>query len=177
MENNIKDIENIENRRDFRYTPIENAVCNLKTIRILKRLMNSRVSEMTGINTYLYQFFISRYDNPNLANIFRRIAINEMKHLELLADAIIKFGGIPTFNYRDNFWNARFVNYENVGLNIIRNNIRDENKSIIQYKHAIENVENESLKQLFREIILDKERHIQELSSFLPNNWKKNQTF
>lgn len=88
--------------------------------------------------------------------------------MELLGNAIISFGGNPRFtNGQGTPWSSRFINYTQNQQSFLQNNIRAEEIAIASYENAIGQVANESLKQLFREIIEDKRRHIQIFRSYL----------
>jgi len=172
MENNLKEIINeeiIENEILNNYTQIINEECDLRTVRELRKIINSRYGILTLLNTYLYQYLISKNENAKFSNILKNIRNEQLKHLELLSDAIIKFGGVPKFNYGNNFWSSRFVNYDNLGSNIIRNNINTENRSINLLNNALKIIKNESLKSLLNELIRDKKRYIEIFTNFSNN--------
>ena len=163
----IKDVAPINNDISS-YTPITNASCDCKTIRILKSLLSGRFGEFTGMSTYLYQHFVINMLNSALANSLSQIAIQKLRHMELLGNAIISFGGNPRFtNGQGTPWSSRFINYTQNQQSFLQNNIRAEEMAIASYENAIGQVANESLKQLFREIIEDKRRHIQIFRSYL----------
>lgn len=163
----IKDVTPIGNDIS-NYTPITNASCDCRTIRILKSLLSGRLGEFTGVSTYLYQHFVINTLNSALANSLSQIAIQEMRHMELLGNAIISFGGNPRFtNGQGTPWSSRFVNYTQNQQSFLQNNIRAEEMAIASYENAISQVTNESLKQLFREIIEDERRHIRIFQSYL----------
>ena len=152
------------------YTKITNATCDCRTIRILKNLLSGRFGELTGIHSYLFQNIISNGINQNLANALNNLSLEELLHANLLGNAILNFGGTPRFsNGQGTFWSGRNVNYQTDQNSFIRSNISREERSIRDYEDAIARVNNESLRQLLREIIEDKRQHIIILNSFLKN--------
>ncbi len=162
----IKDVAPIDNRIS-NYTPITNASCDCRTIRILKSLLGGRFGEFTNLSTYLYQQFITKTLNSTLADNLSNIINQKLRHIELLGNAIASFGGNPRFtNGQGTPWSSRFVNYTTNQQTFLRNNINAEEKAIAEYEKAISQVNNESLKQLLREIIEDERRHIQIFQSY-----------
>lgn len=151
-----------------RYTNITNAFCDCPTLRILRSLFSGRFGEMTTFNTLLFQRLISDRFNPALATALREIALEDFLHMELLGNAIISFGGVPRFtNGQGGFWSARNINYNTNVNDFLRYNILGKERSIREYERAISRVTNESLRQLFREIIEDERRHIDIFRGFI----------
>lgn len=144
------------------YTPITNAFCDCRTIRILKNLLSGRYGELTGLHSYLFQNILTNNLNDSLSNALNNIFSEELLHAQLLGNAIISFGGTPRFsNGQGSFWSARNVNYQTNQNDFINSNILREQRAIRELQNAIARVTNQSLQQLLREIIEDKDRHIQ----------------
>lgn len=148
------------NTNPLRYTQITGAFCDQRTVRILRRLLAGRWGELSAVTTYIFQHIISCGDD-NLANALRLIALDEMRHMELLGSAIVSFGGIPRFSSEGSFWSARNTNYQTAPAIFIADNIRAEQRAIRNYEDAIQRVSNPSLRALLGEIVEDERRHIQ----------------
>ena len=55
---------------------------------LLLPLFAGRVSEMTAINTYIYQSMITKKEDPSLHDMLECISITEMKHFDILGQII-----------------------------------------------------------------------------------------
>lgn len=147
---------------------LRDTYCDYRTVKILKNLMSSIVSELTAINTYTYQHQIARLSNIELSTALNKIAKDEMEHLQMLSYAIVQFGGRPKYTNANNvFWNARYVDYSIVTSDFLQTDIKNEQIAIANYEKAIQKVTNQSLKNMFTNIIADERRHIEILSKFL----------
>lgn len=154
------------------YPEIVDATPSLKTVNIIKNLMSSQESELTAVLQYFYQSSISKDIEKEISDVLEEISIVEMMHLELLSHAIVDFGGEPRYENSIGYsFSANAVNYSTNLKKILDINIAGEEKAIESYKKAIDMVDNESLKSLFRRIIEDEKLHIK-IFNYLMNNVK-----
>lgn len=116
-------------------------------------------SEFTGVTTYIYQHLIISENNKDLSQVLSKISIVEMKHQELIGEAIVYYGGKPLFSGAYNFWNGSYVNYQENVIKILNDNIVAEQNAIRLYEEIIEQTQNESLKKLIGRIIMDEQLH------------------
>jgi len=153
--------ENIKVRIDKSYPEIKDVKEDSHTVAILKNLANSRAGELRAVLQYIFQSVEADKVEEEIASIFEEIGIVEMMHLDMLMHAITDFGG--TAEYADtqrNFFNTNMVNYTRKLSEILDSNIQGESLAIENYKQAINQVQNQSLKNLFTRIIEDEEQHI-----------------
>ena len=144
------------------YPEITGATRDLKTVGILKNLMSSQDGELRGVLQYFYQSSVGNNIQSEIANILEEISIVEMMHMEQLSHAIVDFGGDPKYdNSQGQFFNTGVVNYTQKLREALEQNIRLEEGAIRNYNNAINMVENQSLKNLFRRIIEDEKLHLQ----------------
>ena len=142
-------------------------VCDLKTVKILKRLLSGRISEQTLFNTYLFQFLLNE-NNLELKNAILSLYEQKQKNINLLADAIISFGGVPRFtNGQGNFWSARYVNYITNSRYYISNNIDKERLLIREYQRAKSKTTNQTLINLYNQLINNSNFAISLLNKFI----------
>lgn len=140
------------------YRKLENVIPNKKIVGLLSNLRAGRDSELTGMNTYLFQQYITDY--IAIKDILKDIAEDEMEHFNLLSNAIVLYGGTPyVANGNGNLWNGGYVNYEQNTEQFLRDDIRDEEKGIKDYTYAISQIDNESVKEMIRGIIEDEQEH------------------
>ena len=163
-------LDNIEVRIDKPYPELINVIDDKQTVCILKNLATSRMSELSAVLQYTYQAVISDRANQDIAKVLEEISIVEMMHLEMLMHAITEFGGNPKYEDCQGVpFNVSQINYSIKLKDILESNIRAEQFAIDEYKAAINKVNNESLKSLFRRIIQDEELHIK-VFKYVKNN-------
>lgn len=156
------DFSNIVVKVNEPYPEIVGATENAKTVKVLKDLMSSSEGELTAILTYFYQSSVSRCMEPEIADILEEISIVEMQHMDILSNAIVSFGGLPTYtNSRNMQYTTNYINYNTNLKTILTNNIKAEEEAIRNYELGIDLVQNESLKLLFERIIKDEKKHIE----------------
>lgn len=165
-------LEEIEVKIDKPYPQIKNAQDDYKTVAILKDLSMSRIGELSAILSYTYQSVVSKNVLDDVSEVLEEIGIVEMMHLDLLMHATKEFGGVPTYeDSQGSVFNTKYINYNMKLKDILENNIKMETVAIEKYNYAIQNVSNESLKNLFARIIEDEKRHI-EIFRYILNNVK-----
>lgn len=126
-----------------------------------------RESETTAIMQYSYQHYILKEHYPEVAYNLENIAISEMRHHELLANAIVQSGGDPIIAGNHCFWSGSSVNYVCDVCDILKANIAAEKGAIVNYKRTITKLCNKSIIALIRRIIEDEELHIRLFTQML----------
>ncbi len=89
-------------------------------------------------------------------DIFRKIAITEMKHAERLAERLDYLNGVPTTEPSPIFVGGSLIE-------MLRQNEQDEENAIQIYKEGIQAAANEgdhTTRRLLEEILADEEDHI-----------------
>lgn len=119
-----------------------------------------RESETTAIMQYSYQSYILKEKYPDVAKVLEEIAIVEMTHHEMLAEAIIESGGDPVIAGRHCFWSGSTVNYAEDLYTILKADLQGELTAIANYKRTIAALSNKSIAALIERIILDEELHV-----------------
>lgn len=130
---------------------------NLNDSRLLMPSYGGNASEITAIMTYSFQHFICPI--KEIAEVLNGISIAEMRHMELLGEAITALGGYPIIGGRT-YWNGSFVNYTLDTKKFLRQNILAEETAILNYERTILNLSEDCLKQMIERIIVDEEIHI-----------------
>lgn len=153
MENSIYQV-------DKPYPEIVGATLSPETVAILRNLYASRISEFTAIASYSYQSRVIGEHNPEITKLLEGVAVTEMRHLELLGEAIVEFGGDPVYaNSRGQFWSGIFVDRDKNVCKILKNNIRGETGAVAEYSMAATRVKNQSLANLLLRIAEDEQHH------------------
>lgn len=132
-----------------------------------------RGSEMTAVNQYLvHRYYLEKY--PQIYLAYQKIAQVEQIHLQLLGKLIYDLGSRPFLQscITNHYWSGMFPDYQCTPETILRSDIQGELDAIAHYKLLICQISNDEIQRLFARIILDEQRHIQILTSFLsdPDN-------
>lgn len=144
---------------------------NIEYAQILMQDYAGKVSEDTAIHLYSFQHFTA--SNAEFKKAIIKIAITEMKHLELLGKTIYLLGIKPEYKTFDSTtnnlipWNSDNVNYETDFEKILKLNIASEKTAIKNYKYHSSIINDKYIKNLLARIIEDEEEHIRIFNSFL----------
>lgn len=168
----VMNLDDVLVKDDKSYPEIEGAINSPKTVAVLKNLMAGNMGELTAVLQYFYQSSIARVVDEKIGEILEEISIVEMSHIELLSHAIVDFGGEPRYeNSKGQYYSANSIFYSSKLREMLDANILAEEKAIEEYKVAIKEVENPSLKNLFARIIDDEQLHLK-IFTYLRNNVK-----
>lgn len=144
-----------------------------KDINLAYQILESyagRVSEFSAIGQYSFQgIYLNEY--KELSKILEKIAMVEMKHLEILGNLIEALGLIPYYvTYKDKKpipWNSDYVNFTINYRDMLVDDIKIENMAINDYNKILQNTNDSNVIEIIRRIIMDEERHIEIFSKLL----------
>ena len=112
---------------------------NIGYANLLYNNFSGAAGELTAVTQYLYEHIeLKRYEN--FSKIMLMIAIEEMKHLELLGELIKRLGRKPYFINKEGLsWNSEtYLKYRfNNIYEMLTFNIESEKKAIKEYKDVI----------------------------------------
>lgn len=170
IENNY--INGIKITLDSPYISIENSGLKETSVALLQIAFAGNISELSAINTYIYQYLSTSNQYKEISKAIEKIAITEMKHLDIIGKLLINSNVTPYYGFINNknnleLWNGAFVNYEKNIIKLLKNNIHDEIYSINLYKKIIELENNENIENIFNRIIEDEENHVRIFKSIL----------
>lgn len=143
---------------------------------MLKRIYAGIKSEFTSLTQYMYQHYIvwSNSKLNNLSVTLEKIAIQEMKHHEIVAKILVKCGIDPkNCVYIDgnqnlcDYWKASSVSYEKTLTKMFESNILLEQRAIEDYNEVITKTDNANLKQIILRILEDEEEHLKYFNDVL----------
>ena len=141
-----------------------------QTASLLLEDYSGAASELTAVTQY---FYASAQMQGRCQAIYKQyaadlesIAIAEMLHLDLLAQAIIAKGGDPRYvtmggRKPERCWNSGVIAYSKDPACILLESIDAEQGAINQYRRHIRCIEDVSVQALLERIVLDEERHLQ----------------
>ena len=111
---------------------------------------------------------IDKFNTDNIfSEVLKKIAMVEMKHLELLGETIKLLGLDPKFKFIDKpcfkitYWNSSFINYDTNIKDMLISDIEIEKEAIKNYKYHISIINDKYIKKLLYRIIEDEEKHIE----------------
>lgn len=124
----------------------------------LLELLNQGVARELQVSIqYMWQhILVTGIEGIVAGKIFRKIAINEMKHAEELAERISSLFGIPTEKPNPIFVGGSLIE-------MLKQDQQNEEEAIRLYKTAIqiaENLGDYTSKRLLEKILSDEEKHV-----------------
>ncbi len=136
----------------------------MATKKLLDMMNKAIAREMQVSIQYMWQHVLWRgIEAFAVKDEFRRIAIVEMQHAEVIAERLAYYGGTPTTKPEPIF----------VGKNLkqmLKQDVKDETGAIKLYNQIIGQAVKESdhtTATLFRDILADEEEHLDTFKSFL----------
>jgi bacterioferritin len=155
--------------------PYPKVTTNSNDVALQNRILNAytgRHSELTCVNQYIYQSFITNTPNAqsnlnHLSNLLMEIAKVEMHHLRILAKILVSMGANPKFcTHIDNndaicnYWSGSYVKYITSIPDFLKQNIEDEKGAVKDYTSIIESTNDTNIKEVLARIIEDEKSHI-----------------
>ncbi len=120
-------------------------------------------SEISTVALYVYNHFISNEEFKKVANIFKRIAIVEMRHLDIFSELSLALGVEPRFwtiqNERFRYWTPSYVNYALDLKTMIHRALNGELAAIEKYQQQIAVTNDPNIVANLQRVILDEELH------------------
>lgn len=127
---------------------------------LLQNLYAGQDSETTIFHQLRYQYYMLSGFNDKIAEILNGIALSDLKHHELLAEAIKMVGGDPVLCSAQGKWfGGRSIDYIKDTKQILLLDIEAKEKAIIDYRTTISKIENTEVLLLLESIVADEERH------------------
>ena len=127
---------------------------------ILQNLYSGSEGEVVTFLQLRYHSYILENFNKEIAQSLNEIALEDLKHQDLLANSIQMTSGDPKYLNSESKWiNGRQIDYVKDIKQILALNLESKEKSIIDYKIAISKIDNQQIKSLLLSILEDEEKH------------------
>ena len=131
----------------------------------LKELLNKGIAREIQVSVqYMWQHVLATgIKGAAIEDIFKEIAITEMKHAEAIAERLAYLGGTPTTKPDPIFVGGSLEE-------MIRNDVKAEEEAVALYKQTIKVAEKEgdiTTRRLFEEILGDEEDHLDTFTNLL----------
>lgn len=121
-------------------------------------------SEMTAIGQYIYNSSVMKERYPKVSEYFHKIAVAEMRHLDIFCELAMLLGTDPRLwsyvNNRVSYWSPVCIPYSRDLPVLLNRAVVGENKAISEYRRQIAELPDPHIKALLERIILDEEKHI-----------------
>lgn len=132
--------------------------------KLIKALNDDLALELAAITQYMWHHVMAEgMESPEISEMFRKIAIDEMKHAEKLAERINYLGGIPVTKPAE-------IKVGGDLKKMIKDDLDGERMAIKQYKQHIkiaEELGDPVSKRILEDIIMDEEEHDDKFSAIL----------
>lgn len=157
---------------DGAYPGLDSLSCDVCSAKILSPAYATSSGELNATLQYVYHSinFSCRGDERTAATL-KSIAIAEMIHLNLLAEALIRLGAQPVYSFNPpgqyNFYSTKFVAYSRSLKNMIEDDIMAEKYAIYCYERMLCRLKNDCLKSLICRILDDENLHLDVLREIL----------
>lgn len=144
------------------YPPVPNLYPNKKYANLIYDSFAGEEGELTAITQYIYEH-IDLKDKEDISRILLSIAIEEMRHIDILGEILINLGEKPIFrNSNQNQWTAKNVKYKIRDLkDAMKINIASEEAAIRGYRQLMRYTNNMYLRRIYERIILDEMTHLE----------------
>ena len=131
----------------------------------LKELLNQAIARKLQVSIqYMWQHVLAKgLCSPAVRDIFKKIAVTEMKHAEAIAERLDYLGGKPTTQPAP-------ITVGETLEEMIRIDLKAEEEAIALYRQIIEQAVSENdyvTEDLFRSILADEEEHHNEFQALL----------
>lgn len=122
-------------------------------------------SEMSTISLYIYNDTILAEQNPECAQIFHKISMVEMRHLQIFSRLSHMLGADPRLwtcsGKRPCYWSPACNRYPSKLPAIIKNACQGEQEAVLKYRCQAEHIQDAYVVDLLNRIILDEQLHVQ----------------
>lgn len=154
------------------YPSLKDLPCDPYAARIISSAYATSSGELNATLQYIYHSinFLCSGDSAR-ADLLKSIAIAEMIHVDLLAEALIRLGSPPVYSFcppaQYNFYSTKFVAYSRNLRNMIEDDIMGEKYAIYGYERMLSRLKIGTLKTLICRILEDEHLHLEALKSTL----------
>jgi len=123
----------------------------------LKNMLNEAIAREIAVSIqYMWQHvMVKGINSETVGDVFRRIALVEMKHAELIAERLDYLGGVPTTK-------PTKIEVDGSAENMLKKDVKAEEEAIALYRNIIKLADKEgdtTTRKLFEEILAQEEEH------------------
>ena len=157
---------------DLPYPTLDNLTPDVKSGQILSFAYATQKGELTATLQYLYHEVFMQQFNEHDADTLFAIALAEMKHIHILAEAMRRLGVAPRYVQYPNtkaYYDTACVSQAITPQKMIMDDIQGELNAIAEYNKMLFVLKNEDVEAIISRIILDEQLHLDTLKQMLQN--------
>ena len=155
---------------DLPYPSTDGLTVDVKSGQILSFAYATQKGELTAVLQYNYHQVLMQRFSKKHADTLMAIAIAEMKHLHILAEAMYRLGVVPRYVQYPNtkiFYDAACVSQSTTPQKMIMDDIQGELNAIAEYNKMLFVLKNEDVEAIVERIVLDEQLHLETLKQML----------
>lgn len=161
----LREARKVEFKAEKEYPSLDGIAEDFKTLRLISPAYAGGKGELTAVLQYVYQsVLLEKLGKAEMSKKILGIAINEMRHLELLGSAITRLGAPPAFTaclpYPVGFYSASSVNYVKTPVGMLEADIEAETNAIAEYRRILTCISDGAVAALVERIVGDEEGHL-----------------
>jgi len=131
----------------------------MKSEKVVELLNQDITGEIDAIMTYMRNAFVSELCEA--AHELEEVGIDEMRHVDWLADLVTEFGGIPTMEHHELSFGG------NTHEDFLRRSIELEKKAIKQYNEHIKMIDHKEVVEVLKVIVWEENKHLKAFNEIL----------
>ena len=155
---------------DLPYPSVDTLTKDVRSGNIISFAYATLRGEITATLQYTYHHFYFDQSKPEYADMLMRIAVAEMKHIDILGSAMLKLGVSPKFVQCPNtkeYYNTSLVSQATTPQKMLMDDIQGEMNAIADYQKMLFVLKNEQVEAIIQRIILDEQLHLETLKKML----------
>lgn len=155
---------------DLPYPSVETLQKDVRSGQIISFAYATLRGELTATLQYTYHHFYMGETDKDDAETLMRIAIAEMKHIDILGEAMLRLGVSPKYVQCPNtqtFYNTSTVSQSTTPAKMLMDDIQGEMNAIADYQKMLFILKNEQVAAIIQRIILDEQLHLETLKTML----------
>lgn len=160
------------------YPCINDLDINIQYGQIILSNLGGLHSKMNTITLFLYNHIIIEDSWKELSDAFQKIAMIEMKHLQIFSKMCYLLGVDPRLWECHNdfleYWSPGYNVYPKHIKSMLENAIIQKQNTISSYQYQIDSIDDSIIQEMLKRILLDEEIHVQILCSYLKQYTEKN---
>ena len=150
---------------DLPYPDLSGLTTDCANAQIIMPAYADAKSEMTAVLQYIFQsIHFGVCGDSHYADMLEEIAIAEMKHLDMLGEALLRMGANPTYVRRPpnrcEYYSSCNVDYATLPTAMLAADIAAETEAICSYEQMLCKITNPILGALISRILLDERLHL-----------------
>ncbi len=150
---------------DIAYPALDGIGEDPAALKLISPAYAGNEGELTAVLQYIYQHILFDHAGcKDYADILLKVAITEMKHLEILGSLILRLGAAPVYSYLPpypiNYYSAHAVSYSKVPQKMILDDIEAEQCAIDTYTKMLCRLKNERVAAVIQRIRMDEEMYL-----------------